>query len=75
VARWSAGLHQENDRVVYRMLGLGARELLYGRAEISTELPARLAAVTPEQVRAAAAALRSSGRGVLLVEPKTEEAA
>jgi predicted Zn-dependent peptidase len=73
VARWSAGMHQENDRVMYRMLGLGARELLYGRAEISVELPARLAAVTPEQVRAAAAALRSGGRGVLLVEPKEGE--
>jgi zinc protease len=73
VARWSAGLHQENDRVMYRMLGLGARELLYGRAEISAELPDRLAAVTPEQVRAAAAALRSGGRGVLLVEPKEGE--
>jgi zinc protease len=71
VARWSAGLYQENDRVMYRMLGLGARELLYGRAEISAELPERLAAVTPEQVRAAAAALRSGGRGVLLVEPST----
>jgi zinc protease len=69
VARWSAALHQENDRVMYRMLGLGSRELLYGRAEISTELPDRLAAVTREQVRAAAAALRSSGRAVLLVEP------
>ena len=69
VARWSASLHQENDRVTYRMLGLGARELLYGRAEISAELPDRLAAVTPEQVRAAAAGLRSAGRGVLLVEP------
>jgi zinc protease len=69
VARWSAALHQENDRVMYRMLGLGARELLYGRAEIAVELPDRLAAVTPEQVRAAAEALRSSGRGVLLVEP------
>jgi zinc protease len=73
VARWSAGLHQENDRVMYRMLGLGARELLYGRAEISAELPDRLAAVTPEQVRAAAASLRSGGRGVLLVEPKEGE--
>ena len=54
---------------MYRMLGLGARELLYGRAEIAAELPERLAAVTPEQVRAAAAALRGGGRGVLLVEP------
>jgi len=69
VARWSAGLHQENDRVMYRMLGLGARELLYGRAEIGVELPERLAAVTPAQVQDAAASLRSAGRGVLLVEP------
>jgi predicted Zn-dependent peptidase len=71
VARWSAGLHQENDRVMHRMLGLGARELLYGRAEIAVELPGRLAAVTPAQVRAAAATLRGAGRGVLLVEPTT----
>jgi predicted Zn-dependent peptidase len=55
------------------MLGLGARELLYGRAEIATELPARIAAVTPEQVRAAAEALRSAGRAVLLVEPAAGE--
>ena len=69
VARWSAALHHEDDRVMYRMLGLGARELLYGRAELSDELPARLGAITPDQVGAAAAALRGSGRGVLLVEP------
>jgi zinc protease len=74
VARWSAGLYQETDREVYRMLGLGARELLYGRAELAVELPHRLAAVTPEQVAAAAANLRSAGRGVLLVEPKGEQA-
>ena len=65
VARWSAALYQENDRVMYRMLGLGARELLYGRAEIAAELPERLAAVTPEQVRSprprAAAARRARG--------------
>ena len=73
VARWSAALHQENDRVMYRMLGLGARELLYGRAEITTELPDRLAAVSREQVRDAAGALRSAGRAVLLVEPAGQE--
>ena len=63
---------------MYRMLGLGARELLYGRAELALELPERLAAVTPEQVRAAAAALRAQGRAVLIVEPgapTTEEQA
>ncbi|MGH3565852.1 MAG: M16 family metallopeptidase [Pseudonocardia sp.] len=74
VARWSAALHHEDDRVMYRMLGLGARELLYGRAEIAVELPDRLAAVTPEQVRAAACALRSAGRGVLLLEPSGADA-
>lgn len=73
VARWSAGAHQENDRVMYRMLGLGARELLYGRAEITDELPGRLAAVTPAAVSAAAASLRGAGRGVLLVEPEGEK--
>jgi zinc protease len=55
------------------MLGLGARELLYGRAETSDELPARMAAITPDQVRAAAAALRGTGRGVLLVEPSAQQ--
>ena len=73
VARWAAGAHQENDRVMYRMLGLGARELLYGRAEITDELPGRLAAVTPAAVSAAAASLRGAGRGVLLVEPEGEK--
>jgi zinc protease len=72
-ARWAAALHHEDDRVMYRMLGLGARELLYGRAEIATELPARIAALTPEQVQASAAALREQGRAVLLVEPTTED--
>ena len=73
VARWSAGAHQENDRVMYRMLGYGARELLYGRAEITDELPGRLAAVPPAAVAAAAGALRGAGRGVLLVEPAAGE--
>jgi zinc protease len=74
-ARWAAALHHEDDRVMYRMLGLGARELLYGRAEIATELPARIAAITPDGVRAAAAALRSQGRAVLLVEPTADPTA
>ena len=62
-------LHHEGDRVMYLMLGLGSRELLFGRAELALELPYRLAAVTPDQVRDAAAALRAQGRAVLIVEP------
>ena len=51
------------------LLGLGARELLFGRAELALELPDQLAAVTPDQVRDAAAALREQGRAVLIIEP------
>jgi len=68
-ARWSAALYGEQDRVMSRMLALGARELLYGRAELAAELPARLAAVTPAQVAEAAGRLRGQGRAVLVIEP------
>ncbi len=68
-ARWAAALHREDDRAMYRMLGLASRELLYGRAEIARELPGRLAALGTDDVAAAAARLREHGRAVLLVEP------
>jgi hypothetical protein len=51
------------------MLGLGARELLYGRAEIAAELPDRLAAVTPSRCGPPRRRCAAAGRGVLLVEP------
>ena len=72
-ARWASALHREDDRVMFRMLGLGARELLYGRAELALELPARLAALRPDQVADAAARLRGAGRAVLLVEPAADQ--
>jgi predicted Zn-dependent peptidase len=68
-ARWVAALYHEQDRVMNRMLALGSRELLFGRAELAAELPARLAAVTAGQVAAAAGTLRDSGRAVLTIEP------
>ena len=43
---------------MYRMLGLGARELLYGRAEIAAGAAGPARRRQPEQVRDAAAALR-----------------
>jgi hypothetical protein len=39
--------------------------LLHGRAELIGELPARLAAISEDQVRAAAAELRPDRRAVL----------
>ncbi|TCK26432.1 M16 family metallopeptidase [Pseudonocardia endophytica] len=71
-ARWAAALHREDDRAMYRMLGLASRELLYGRAEIARELTGRLAALRTDDVAAAAARLRSAGRAVLLVEPAAD---
>ena len=68
-ARWAASLYHEQDRVMSRLLALGARELLFDRAELATELPARLAAITPAQVAEAAGRLRSHGRAILMVEP------
>jgi predicted Zn-dependent peptidase len=68
-ARWASALYHEHDRVMSRTLALGSRELLYGRAELAAELPAKLALITPAQVAAAAGRLRGHGRAVLVVEP------
>ena len=56
VARWSASHLHQQDRLMYRMLALASRELLFGRAELAVELPERLAALTPDRVAGAAAA-------------------
>jgi zinc protease len=69
IARWAATLFRENDRLVSRTMAIGAFELLHGRAELVTELPAMVAAMGSEQVANAAAALRPDSRAVLIVEP------
>jgi zinc protease len=69
VARWSASHLHQQDRLMYRMLALASRELLYGRGELAAELPERLAALSPERVAAAAAAMRPDSRAVLILEP------
>ncbi len=51
------------------LTGTAGRDRVAIDDELAVELPDRLAAVTPEQVRAAAAALRGQGRAVLVVEP------
>ncbi|HEY2696434.1 MAG TPA: pitrilysin family protein [Pseudonocardiaceae bacterium] len=68
-ARWTAELYADHDRIVSRTLALGGAELLHGRAELIGELPARIAAVTAEDVATAAKALRPDSRAVLLIKP------
>jgi zinc protease len=68
-ARWAATLFREHDRVVSRTMAIGAFELLHGRGELVTELPAMVASLSPEQVASAAAGLRPDSRAVLIVEP------
>jgi predicted Zn-dependent peptidase len=52
-----------------RMLALGSAELVHGRAELSDELPAAIAAVTPAAVAAAASSLRPDSRALLVLTP------
>jgi predicted Zn-dependent peptidase len=56
---------RELDAVMSRTLELAKFELLHGRAELITELPDRLAAVTEDAIRAAAGALPPDRRAVL----------
>jgi zinc protease len=71
-ARWSAGLFREHDRLIARTLDLGSAELLHGRAELISELPQRIADITPEDVASAAKALRPDARALLEIEPATD---
>jgi predicted Zn-dependent peptidase len=58
-------LLRDLDPVISRTLEFAKFELLHGRAELITELPERLAAVTEDEVRKAADALRPDRRAVL----------
>ncbi|ONI77253.1 peptidase M16 [Actinosynnema sp. ALI-1.44] len=68
-ARWVSSLHKEHDRLVSRTLGLGSFQLLYGDPGLIYRLPDRIAAVTPQDVSAAAKLLRPDSRAVLQVFP------
>ncbi|MDT7727408.1 MAG: zinc protease [Actinomycetota bacterium] len=69
-ARWASSLHSEHDRLVSRTLALGSFELLYGDAALVYQLADRIAAVTAEDVAAAAKSLRPDSRAVLVVHPE-----
>lgn len=64
-ARLGSALVQGQDHVLGRTLAMAALEQQRGRAELVGELPALLAAVGPEDVRAAAAALPPDRRARL----------
>ena len=68
-ARWSAAMFRDHDRLATRTRAIGACELLHGRGELVTELPALLASMTSDDVAAAAKALRPDSRAVLTVIP------
>jgi zinc protease len=64
-ARTEAQLLRQADSVLGRTLAFAAAELIHGRAELAGEVAARLAAVTPEQVQAAARDLAPDTAAVL----------
>ena len=69
VARMVARYLREVDPVLGRATHAAVYEQQRGRAELLNELPELLAAVTPQQVVAAAATLRPDNRAVLELRP------
>jgi Predicted Zn-dependent peptidases len=68
-ARTATQLLREVDPVLGRTLSMAALEQQHGRAELLNELPGRLAAVSEEQVRQAAATLRPHRRACVELVP------
>ncbi len=68
-ARLVANLLRDLDHVVNRATTAATLELIHGDASLINDLPQMLAAVTPEQIRAAAASLRPERRASLEVIP------
>jgi zinc protease len=57
--------YRELDSVLSRTLAFASAELIFGRAELVLELPARRDAISEDAVRAAAAALVPERRAVV----------
>jgi predicted Zn-dependent peptidase len=72
-ARLSARLFREVDDVLGRTQTMAAFELLHGDPTLLNALPQKLADVTPVQLSAAAADLRSQSRSLLVVQPPGAE--
>jgi predicted Zn-dependent peptidase len=61
----ASALFREMDAVMSRSLNFAKFELIHGRAELISELPQRLSAISDLDVQAAAAALRPDRRAVV----------
>ncbi len=68
-ARFAASLYRDNDAISSRTRSLGSLELLHGRAELLSELPDLLSAVTTDGVTDAARMLNPQTCAVLRVVP------
>ena len=69
LARFASALYRDNDGIASRTRSLGGLELLHGRAELLSELPDLLSAITPEQVAGAARSLDPQRCAVLRIVP------
>ncbi len=68
--RIRAGLLRENDSTMERALRMGTLELLWGKPQLISELPDRLADVDAKAVARAAAELTPDSRAVVALDPK-----
>jgi predicted Zn-dependent peptidase len=73
IARFTAGLYRENDSISARTRSIGSLELLHGRAELLSELPVLLDAVTADQIAAAAATLDPNACAILTIVPGADQ--
>ena len=67
IARFTAGLYRENDSISARTRSLGSLELLHGRAELLSEIPALLDTLGTAEIAAAAATLTPDTGAVLTI--------
>lgn len=72
VVRLTAQLSRDVSNPLYRSQAMAALELLYGRAELVSELPRLLAGVTESAIRGAAGTLCERQRAILVMEPGPE---
>lgn len=70
--RWRAEVHRHHDRLADRAVDIGTCELLFGRPDLTAQLPGCIAQVTEDQVRAAARDLLGQQQAVLEVVPGAE---